>query len=125
MADDGPSPEAVEKESSPSKAGSSSSSSSSSSSRERLKETRAADAVTDYHEEKEADATKAQAALDAVSSSSSASVKELFKGNLTPEDVSLIMDECDLTKEMATQLLQEHEGSTILALKAFIAQGAQ
>jgi len=35
------------------------------------------------------------------------------------------MDECDLTKEMATQLLQEHEGSTILALKAFIAQGAQ
>lgn len=89
----------------------------------KTKEERETEAVTDFHHEEEVDIGKAQAALNAVTSSSAAApAKVLFTGTLAQEDVALVMDECDLTKEQATQLLQENEGKVGLSLKAFISE---
>lgn len=91
--------------------------------KERQKETAAADAVTDYVHEAEGDLSAAQKALDSVTSSSSnANGKVLFSGSIAQEDTTQVMDECDLTKEMATQLLMENKGNVALALKTFIKQ---
>ena len=87
----------------------------------KTKEERETAAVTDFHQEVEGDLGAAQAALDSVAAASAAtSTKALFTGTLAPEDVALVQDECDLTKEMATQLLNENDGKPALALKAFI-----
>lgn len=103
------------------------STSSGSKSKERQRESKAAEALKggDYVHEQEGDLSKAQAALESVTSSGSnanAKTQLLFSGVLAQEDIALIMDECDFTKEMATQLLQENQGSVAVALKAFVRQ---
>ena len=90
----------------------------------KTREERETETVTDFVHEGEVDLGKAQAALDSVTTTTAVLAKVLFTGTLVQEDIAMVMDECDLTKEQATLLLQENEGKTILALKKLV-QGAQ
>ncbi|KAI1454813.1 hypothetical protein F4805DRAFT_299261 [Annulohypoxylon moriforme] len=47
--------------------------------------------------------------------------KEVKKVKVDPADVALLVDELDLTKVKATELLKAHDGDAVLAMKAFIA----
>ncbi|KAI2619007.1 hypothetical protein GGS26DRAFT_342867 [Hypomontagnella submonticulosa] len=46
--------------------------------------------------------------------------KEVKKVKVDPADVALLVDELDLTKPKATELLKAHDGDAVKAMKAFI-----
>ncbi|KAI1768166.1 hypothetical protein GGR53DRAFT_479250 [Hypoxylon sp. FL1150] len=46
--------------------------------------------------------------------------KEVKKVKVDPADVALLVDELDLTKAKATELLKTHDGDAVEAIKAFI-----
>ncbi|KAI1772088.1 hypothetical protein F4818DRAFT_444714 [Hypoxylon cercidicola] len=46
--------------------------------------------------------------------------KEVKKVKVDPTDVALLVDELDLTKAKATELLKAHDGDAVEAMKAFI-----
>ncbi|KAI1497653.1 hypothetical protein F5X99DRAFT_358367 [Biscogniauxia marginata] len=50
-----------------------------------------------------------------------AAKKEVKKVKVDAADVALLVDELDLTKPKATELLKAHDGDAVLAMKAFIA----
>ncbi|KAI0853513.1 hypothetical protein F5Y00DRAFT_103236 [Daldinia vernicosa] len=52
---------------------------------------------------------------------STGAAKDAKKVKVDPADVSLLVDELDLTKAKATELLKAHDGDAVLAMKAFIA----
>ena len=88
--------------------------------KERERESAATEAVTDHHTEREGDIAKAQKALESVSETTAAAKTELWTGTIPPEDLQIVMDECDLTREMATQLLQENTGNVLASLKSYV-----
>ncbi|RYP44399.1 hypothetical protein DL768_009131 [Monosporascus sp. mg162] len=47
--------------------------------------------------------------------------KEVKKVKVEAADVALLVDELDLTKPKATELLKAHDGDAVKAMKAFIA----
>ncbi|ROW10807.1 hypothetical protein VPNG_05391 [Cytospora leucostoma] len=47
--------------------------------------------------------------------------KDLRKVKVDAADVTLLVDELDLTKPKATELLKQHDGDAVKAMKAFIA----
>ncbi|KAI0895385.1 hypothetical protein F4806DRAFT_469088 [Annulohypoxylon nitens] len=55
------------------------------------------------------------------SGASGAEKKEVKKVKVDAADVALLVDELDLTKVKATELLKAHDGDAVLAMKAFIA----
>ncbi|KAI6083933.1 hypothetical protein F4821DRAFT_180433 [Hypoxylon rubiginosum] len=46
--------------------------------------------------------------------------KEVKKVKVDPADVALLVDELDLTKVKATELLKAHDGDAVEAMKAFV-----
>ncbi|CAJ2500466.1 Uu.00g033190.m01.CDS01 [Anthostomella pinea] len=52
---------------------------------------------------------------------SAAVEKEVKKVKVDPADVALLVDELDLTKAKATELLKAHDGDAVQAMRAFIA----
>jgi len=86
--------------------------------KEKEAEARGVDSVTDFHEEKEADAAKAQENL--ASLNKSAAENESVAVVLQPDDVAALEQECELSKEAAESLLRRNGGSLPAALAAFI-----
>ncbi|KAJ0122282.1 hypothetical protein J7T55_002794 [Diaporthe amygdali] len=60
-------------------------------------------------------------AMNKLSVSKTAENKDLKKVKVDPADVTLLVDELDLTKPKATDLLKQHEGDAVKAMRAFIA----
>ncbi|KAK2598466.1 hypothetical protein N8I77_011879 [Diaporthe amygdali] len=60
-------------------------------------------------------------AMNKLSVSKTAENKDLKKVKVDPADVTLLVDELDLTKPKATDLLKHHEGDAVKAMRAFIA----
>jgi len=91
-------------------------------SKEKERESKGVSAVTDFVQENEGDMDKAQAALEAMAISAAAAeaAAALFTGTLAPEDLTLISEECELTKEAAEQLLRKNNGEVEKALRYFI-----
>ena len=77
---------------------------------------------TDYNAEAEGDLNKAQAALTLLSSAEASATSKAseFAGVLSPQDVAVVMEECDLTKEMAERLLRKNNGVLKDSLTSYI-----
>jgi len=86
-------------------------------SKEKEAEARGVDSVTDFHEEKEADAALAQENLASLNKAKGTEETSIV---ILPDDVALLEAECELTKEAAEALLRRHSGSISAALTAFI-----
>ncbi|KAI1479143.1 hypothetical protein K445DRAFT_192524 [Daldinia sp. EC12] len=52
---------------------------------------------------------------------SAGAAKDVKKVKVDPADVALLVDELDLSKQKATELLKAHDGDAVRAMKAFIA----
>lgn len=87
--------------------------------KEKEAEARGVDSVTDFHEEKEADASKAQANLESLNKKA-AETEAATAVVLQADDIASLEQECDLTKETAESLLRRHGGNLSAALAAFI-----
>lgn len=85
------------------------------------KAAKATEAVTDYHFEKESRniqaATEAMNSLPTVESKKAAAT---FTCTIADEDVTSIMEECDLAREEAEPLLRKAEGSLQKAMEIFV-----
>ncbi|KAI2469565.1 hypothetical protein F4781DRAFT_393916 [Annulohypoxylon bovei var. microspora] len=66
-------------------------------------------------------ASKAIQSLGNGTSAGAVEKKEVKKVKVDAADVALLVDELDLTKAKATELLKVHDGDAVLAMKAFIA----
>ena len=88
---------------------------------EALKAKKAAEAVTDHISEKEggdlASAVEAERSLTLHKPKESA-----FKGTINAEDLAVVMDECDMSKEDADALLKRGYGSLEKSLELFVAR---
>ncbi|KAL1879240.1 hypothetical protein Daus18300_001819 [Diaporthe australafricana] len=60
-------------------------------------------------------------AMNKLNVSKAAENKDLKKVKVDAADVTLLVDELDLTKPKATELLKQHEGDAVKAMRAFIA----
>ncbi|POS76375.1 hypothetical protein DHEL01_v205238 [Diaporthe helianthi] len=60
-------------------------------------------------------------AMNKLSVSKTADTKDIKKVKVDAADVTLLVDELDLTKPKATELLKQYEGDAIKAMRAFIA----
>ncbi|KAI3391646.1 hypothetical protein diail_7014 [Diaporthe ilicicola] len=60
-------------------------------------------------------------AMNKLNVSKAAETKDLKKVKVDAADVTLLVDELDLTKPKATELLKQHEGDAVKAMRAFIA----
>ncbi|KAG8160040.1 hypothetical protein KVR01_010677 [Diaporthe batatas] len=60
-------------------------------------------------------------AMNKLSVSKTAENKDVKKVKVDAADVTLLVDELDLTKPKATELLKQHEGDAVKAMRAFIA----
>ncbi|KAI0839277.1 hypothetical protein F5Y06DRAFT_31170 [Hypoxylon sp. FL0890] len=60
-------------------------------------------------------------AMKSLGNGGAAEKKEVKKVKVDAADVALLVDELDLTKVKATELLKAHDGDAIQAMKAFIA----
>ncbi|KAM5433805.1 hypothetical protein MferCBS31731_006945 [Microsporum ferrugineum] len=67
---------------------------------------------------KRTDATAAAGEIAAAAASGEVVKKKPVK--VAAEDVNLLVDQLDLTKIKATELLREHEGNAVRAIRAFI-----
>ncbi|EEQ29830.1 conserved hypothetical protein [Microsporum canis CBS 113480] len=67
---------------------------------------------------KRTDATTAAGEIAAAAASGEVVKKKPVK--VAAEDVNLLVDQLDLTKIKATELLREHEGNAVRAIRAFI-----
>jgi hypothetical protein len=75
---------------------------------EEVKEKKQLDSVTDVVQEKELDASRAQEALSAMSASKQgSSAKKVSKIKVDKAHVDLLMNELEVTEEMAVQTLRE------------------
>ena len=88
---------------------------------EALKAKKAAEAVTDHISEKEggdlASAVEAERSLTLHQPKESA-----FTGTINAEDLAVVIDVCDMSKEDADALLKRGDGSLEMALELFITQ---
>ncbi|KAM5481256.1 hypothetical protein McanMca71_007515 [Microsporum canis] len=71
---------------------------------------------------KRTDATTAAGEIAAAAASGEVVKKKPVK--VAAEDVNLLVDQLDLTKIKATELLREHEGNAVRAIRAFISPPA-
>ena len=82
---------------------------------------KAAEAVTSYRAEKEsnnvADAVAAEQSLPAVEPKKGST----FAGEISKDDLTAVMEECDLVKEDAEALLKRADGSLQKAVEFFLA----
>ncbi|KAI1123226.1 hypothetical protein F5Y10DRAFT_56810 [Nemania abortiva] len=79
------------------------------------------DAGGDDAKAAEVDAAAVSKAMKNLGTAASAPVKkEVKKVKVDAADVALIVDELDLTKAKATELLKAHDGDAVSAMKAFI-----
>ncbi|KAI0109249.1 hypothetical protein GGR51DRAFT_558609 [Nemania sp. FL0031] len=79
------------------------------------------DASGDGAEAAEVDAAAVSKAMKNLGTAASAPAKkEAKKVKVDAADVTLLVDELDLTKAKATELLKAHDGDAVGALKAFI-----
>ncbi|KKY37465.1 hypothetical protein UCDDA912_g02520 [Diaporthe ampelina] len=60
-------------------------------------------------------------AMNKLNVSKTAENKDAKKVKVDAADVTLLVDELDLTKPKATELLKQHEGDAVKAMRAFIA----
>ncbi|KAL7620856.1 hypothetical protein AAE478_009854 [Parahypoxylon ruwenzoriense] len=60
-------------------------------------------------------------AMKSLGSGAATEKKEVKKVKVDAADVALLVDELDLTKPKATELLKAHDGDAVRAMKAFIA----
>ncbi|KAI1205637.1 uncharacterized protein F4807DRAFT_464518 [Annulohypoxylon truncatum] len=67
------------------------------------------------------DQEAASKAIKSLGSGAPGEKKEVKKVKVDAADVALLVDELDLTKVKATELLKAHDGDAVLAMKAFIA----
>ena len=83
---------------------------------------KAADTITDFVREKEGDLKKAAAAISTLVDSTTSKKKDelMFEGNIRDDDVLVIKDECDLSKELAERLLRKNEGDVKKAMLAYL-----
>ncbi|KAI1415067.1 hypothetical protein F5Y13DRAFT_187752 [Hypoxylon sp. FL1857] len=59
-------------------------------------------------------------AVNSLGNGGAAEKKEVKKVKVDAADVALLVDELDLTKVKATELLKSHDGDAVRAMKAFI-----
>ncbi|KAF9876698.1 hypothetical protein CkaCkLH20_05544 [Colletotrichum karsti] len=77
------------------------------------------DARGDDTSEDKVDAEAAQAAIKGLGGATAAK-KEVKNVKVDQADVTLLVDELELTKAKATELLKAHEGDAVKAMKAFV-----
>eukprot|EP00823_Brevimastigomonas_motovehiculus_P009845 TRINITY_DN9664_c0_g1_i1.p1 TRINITY_DN9664_c0_g1~~TRINITY_DN9664_c0_g1_i1.p1 ORF type:complete len:133 (-),score=47.72 TRINITY_DN9664_c0_g1_i1:268-633(-) len=88
------------------------------------------DKVTEFHEEKEIDASKAHAAISSIGSDDKAAKeKALREAQLAQlvvkkEDVDLLTAQLEISEKRADRLLRESNNSVVDALRAFVDRAA-
>mmetsp|Transcript_32535 Transcript_32535/g.46941 ORF Transcript_32535/g.46941 Transcript_32535/m.46941 type:complete len:116 (+) Transcript_32535:46-393(+) len=89
-------------------------------SKEKLREAKGVDSVTDYVTEKETtvDAAAATVALGSIDSAMQSKKQSSMK--LSEEDIKVVMEECDMPKEAAEALLRGNDGVLKSALMAYV-----
>eukprot|EP01038_Epipyxis_sp_PR26KG_P005942 gene5942-8190_t len=89
--------------------------------KEKLREAKGVDSVTDYVPEVETtDSEKALAAAAAVDVMNNAKATESAVITILEDDIKLIVDECEVTKEAAEALLRANGGILKSALISFV-----
>ncbi|KAI0393747.1 hypothetical protein F5Y17DRAFT_458647 [Xylariaceae sp. FL0594] len=69
----------------------------------------------------EVDAASVSKAIQNLSSATPAEKKEVKKVKVDAADVALLVDELEITKAKATELLKKYDGDAVRAMKAYIA----
>ncbi|KAI0539792.1 hypothetical protein GGR58DRAFT_499830 [Xylaria digitata] len=77
------------------------------------------DSSGDGTEAAEVDATAVSKAMKNLGTAPAA-VKEVKKVKVDAADVALLVDELELTKQKATELLKAHDGDAVRAMRTFI-----
>ncbi|KAI0517175.1 hypothetical protein F5B22DRAFT_131747 [Xylaria bambusicola] len=78
------------------------------------------DSSGDGAEAAEVDAAAVSKAMKNLGTAASAEKKEVKKVKVDAADVALLVDELELTKPKATELLKVHDGDAVRAMRAFI-----
>jgi NACalpha-BTF3-like transcription factor len=94
----------------------------------RSKEDKQLDSVTDFHEDREIDSSKAKDALSSLGSKERKEQelekqqrdKELAKVKVTKEDIEYIVNELEVDKFRAERLLRESAGDPARTVKVFL-----
>eukprot|EP01036_Dinobryon_divergens_P047277 gene47277-63360_t len=86
----------------------------------REQEAKGVDSVTDYVEEKEdVDMSKATQGLSSLVAANNPD-ESVSAIRISQEDISVLTDELDITKDMAERMLQTHGGNLKAALSAYV-----
>eukprot|EP01036_Dinobryon_divergens_P024182 gene24183-32609_t len=88
-------------------------------SKEKQKEAKGVDSVSDYVDEKET-STDVAAVSMALGNFESSMQKKVQTVNLREEDIKMITDECEISKDAAEALLRNYNGNIEEALRAYI-----
>ncbi|KAI0976692.1 hypothetical protein F4678DRAFT_121449 [Xylaria arbuscula] len=78
------------------------------------------DSNGDGAEAAEVDVAAVNKAVKNLGTAATAEKKEVKKVKVDAADVALLVDELELTKQKATELLKAHDGNAVRALRAFI-----
>ncbi|KAI1425806.1 hypothetical protein F5Y12DRAFT_347509 [Xylaria sp. FL1777] len=78
------------------------------------------DSSGDNTEAAEVDAAAVSKAMKNLGTAAAVEKKEVKKVKVDAADVTLLVDELELTKAKATELLKAHDGDAVRAMKAFI-----
>ncbi|TGJ86409.1 hypothetical protein E0Z10_g2350 [Xylaria hypoxylon] len=78
------------------------------------------DSNGDGTEAAEVDAAAVSKAMKNLGAAPAVEKKEVKKVKVDAADVALLVDELELTKPKATELLKAHDGDAVRALRAFI-----
>ena len=81
------------------------------------------DSVTDVFQEKEIDASKAQAAMSSLTTNSqdqTSAASAASQVAVSKEDVALIVSELEVTEEVATRALRSETGDVVAALRQLV-----
>jgi len=98
---------------------------------DRKAESRSLDSVTDYHEEKELDASKAQAAMSKLGDEDSAKLeekkkreKELAHVKVSASDTKFMVEELEIAPSRADRLLRECKNDVVAAIRLLLTMKA-
>ncbi|RWA08827.1 hypothetical protein EKO27_g6283 [Xylaria grammica] len=83
------------------------------------------DANGDGAEAAEVDAAAVSKAMKNLGTAPAAEKKEVKKVKVDAADVALLVDELELAKPKATELLKAHDGDAVRAMRAFISEASE